>query len=169
MELVQPSVRFKDSYCEAARELEAEGRKAHFDIGRPDEEFATFVKRLHERSLGKHLKPGYVPETMFWLVDGDTFLGQVRIRHVLNEHLLRIGGHIGYYIRPSMRHRGYGTEILRLALPKAQELGINRALLTCDETNIGSRKIIEKNGGVLENKVSNPDGGSDKLRFWIEI
>jgi len=31
------------------------------------------------------------------------------------------------------------------------------------------KKIIEKNGGVLENQVPNPEMGFDALRFWIDI
>ena len=81
----------------------------------------------------------------------------------------RSAGHIGYDIRPSKRKQGYGSKILELALPKAKELDIERVLLTCDETNTGSRRIIEKNGGVLENQVKNPETGVDKLRFWIDV
>src|SRR3989344_8456793 len=89
------------------------------------------------------------------------YIGRLSIRHKLNDHLLKIGGHIGYDIRPSKRSRGYGTAILRLGLPKAKELRIERALLTCNENNIASLKIIEKAGGVLESKVQNPGEGFD--------
>lgn len=64
---------------------------------------------------------------------------------------------------------GYGTQILALVLPKAKELGIDRLLVTCDATNIASRKIIEKNGGILESQLPNPAGGPDKLHFWIKL
>ena len=167
MELVRPSINYKDSYLAAIQEFRAEGKKMDVDIDGPDKQFGAHVEQLNGRAEGKYLKPGYVPESVFWLVDGGTFIGQIRIRHTLTDHLMRIGGHIGYSIRPSMRQQGYGTEILRLALPKAKELGISRALLTCDDCNIASQRIIEKNGGVLENTVPNPEGGPDKLRFWI--
>jgi predicted acetyltransferase len=51
--------------------------------------------------------------------------------------------------------------MLTAALPVAQALGIDPALLTCDAPNIASRKVIEANGGVLEDKRG------DKLRFWV--
>ena len=108
------------------------------------------------------------PATTYWLVDNGEYIGGVSIRHELNEHLKNIGGHIGYDIRPSKRQQGYGTNVLALALPKAKELGISRVLVTCNVTNTASRKIIEKNGGVLENQVPDPETGIDKLRFWIE-
>ena len=100
---------------------------------------------------------------------GGEFIGRVSIRHALTEHLLAVGGLIGYDIRPSKRGQGYGNKILELALPKAKELGISRVLITCDVTNAASRKIIEKNGGILENQVPNPETGVDKLRYWVDV
>jgi predicted acetyltransferase len=35
-------------------------------------------------------------------------------------------------------------------------------LVTCDETNVGSRRTIEKIGGVYE------DSRSGKRRYWID-
>lgn len=60
-----------------------------------------------------------------------------------------------------------GTELLRLGLAKARERGMERVLLTCDETNIGSRKLIEANGGQLENAVVVEGSPVKKLRYWI--
>jgi predicted acetyltransferase len=51
--------------------------------------------------------------------------------------------------------------MLRQALPVARDLGIDLALITCDVSNIGSRTVIERNGGVLE------DERRGKLRFWV--
>ena len=53
------------------------------------------------------------------------------------------------------------TSMLTVALPVARALGIDSALITCDEDNIASRKVIEANGGVLEDKRG------EKLRFWV--
>ena len=78
------------------------------------------------------------------------------------------GGHIGYGVIPSQRRKGYATEMLRLALIRAKELGIDRALLTTDEGNWGSIKAIGKKGGVQE-LVRDPGVRSDKLRFWIDL
>ena len=73
-------------------------------------------------------------------------------------------------IRPtSERNKGYGKKMLSLALPKAKALGLNRVLITCDETNLGSRKIIEENGGVYEDSVSQGDGLPPKRRYWIDL
>ena len=177
MEFVRPSVEYKDSFTEAVREFQAEvpcinettRRYQELSIPELRQDFDSFVERERSHSRGENMPAGYIPQTEFWLVDVEEYIGHVGIRHELNEHLLHIGGHIGYSIRPSKRGQGYGNKILELALPEAKKLGLDKVLLTCDVTNVASRKIIEKNGGALENQVPNPETGVDKLRFWITI
>lgn len=134
-----------------------------------EDTFDDYVERIKGFSKGVRMQAGYVPESTYWLVEGDEYIGRVSIRHELNDKLFKIGGHIGYDIRPSKRLRGYGTEILRLGLEKAKELGIKKVLITCDKDNIASKKIIESNGGVFENEYETGDGEPNKLRYWIDI
>jgi predicted acetyltransferase len=94
-------------------------------------------------------------------VNGGEYLGRIAIRHRLTDGLREWGGHIGYIVRPSARQRGYATAMLAAALLLARGLGIDPALLTCDAGNIGSRKVIEANGGRLE------DQRGVKLRYWV--
>ena len=112
---------------------------------------------------------GWVRDSVFFLldVDRDRLLGAVNIRHELNEHLLKCGGHIGDGIRPSERRKGYATEIIRLALLECKKLGIKRVLICCNKDNIGSKKSIINNGGVLENEVLDDDG-IVMQRYWIQ-
>lgn len=174
MQLVLPSIDYKESFLEALWEYQQEKTEDRLDILslHPEElknDFQRYVARLRAESEGEHLPEGYVQHTTYWLVDGNVLIGRVNIRHSLTPFLLRIGGHIGYDIRPSKRKQGYGTKILQLALPKAKELGITKVLVTCDETNIGSKKIIEANGGVLENIEPQENGLPNKLRYWISL
>ena len=104
---------------------------------------------------------GYVPSTHLWWVDGDTFLGRLHIRHRLTPFLIQEGGHIGYHVIPSARRRGHATAMLHAGLPVAASLGIDCALITCDEDNVGSRKAIEANGGLFH------DRRAGKLRYWV--
>ena len=170
--LVLPSKEYKESFLEALAEQKGGEHRTHPNrlegekYERFENDFEGFLAYKKDEREGKNLPEGWVPQTSYWLVDGDKFIGRVDVRHVLNEHLMNMGGHIGYSIRPSERHKGYGTLALKLALPKAHELGIEKALLTCNTDNIGSRKIIEKNGGILENEKIGEDGNI-KLRFWV--
>ncbi len=115
-------------------------------------------------------KDGKVPDSVFFLLDIEKgiLLGAVNIRHYLNAYLLQFGGHIGDGIRPSERRKGYATEMIRLSLIECKKLGINRVLMVCDKTNVGSAKSIIKNGGVLENEFVDKDGKTQQ-RYWIEV
>jgi predicted acetyltransferase len=131
----------------------------------------TLLQRYHDQSLGIGLPPGYVPATTFWLVAGDEWIGIGNIRHRLTPELERFGGHIGYAIRYSRWNMGYGTLQLRLLLAEARRLGFKRALITCSRGNIGSARVIEKNGGVLENIVDNVIDGQriETCRYWGDL
>jgi predicted acetyltransferase len=174
MQLVVPSIKYKESFLEALEEYQKSISSDRLDIYALNaemlrEDFDSYVKRLLDEEKGIGLPPGYVPQTTYWLIDEGQFVGRVSIRHRLTEHLLKEGGHIGYDIRPSKRRLGYGKKILSLVLPKVKELGITRALITCDETNIGSKKIIERNGGILENSILLSPDKPHKLRYWISL
>ena len=115
-------------------------------------------------------KDGKVPDSVFFLLDveRDILLGAVNIRHYLNDYLLQFGGHIGDGIRPSERRKGYATEMIRLALIECKKLGIDKVLMVCDQSNIGSAKSIIKNGGILENEFVDEDGEVNQ-RYWIDL
>jgi predicted acetyltransferase len=167
--LIIPSEKYYSSYQIALKEFHDEGRDLEYRGLKKGESFADFVGRLENFKLGKGLPESYVPETILWLVDDNDYIGEASIRHSLTDSLLKWGGHIGYFIRPSKRQMGYGKEILKLALKEAKKLGISKVLVTCDETNIGSYKIIEANGGILENAFEMGEGKPRKLRYWIRI
>lgn len=166
--LSQPSALYKDSFLQSVQEFQAEGRRQSFDLHRMTADFPAFVQSLLDQADGNKVVAGKVPASHFWLIDDDEFIGMLNIRHELIEYLFKADGHIGYEIRPSKRKRGYGKEILRLGLEKARDLGFRRVLVTCDETNIGSKKIIEYNGGVFENAIG-VGSPIKKLRYWIDI
>src|SRR5581483_11425562 len=111
MELVSPSSKYKESFLEALEEYQREtisSRDSRYDLKNLElavlaNNFSFYIKKLSDASQGKGLPDGFVAHTVYWLIDKGEFVGRVDIRHVLNEHLLREGGHIGYDIRPSKR------------------------------------------------------------------
>ena len=139
------------------------------DYAPETETLTNFLQRLVDRAAGVNLPPGRVPATTFWLLDGESGLaGMSRLRHELNEDLLHHGGHIGYYVRPAARGKGYGTAVLALTLAEGRRLGIRRFLLTVDSTNVPSMRVIERNGGVLEDERLDHDTGRPFRRYWID-
>ena len=81
--------------------------------------------------------------------DKDYFIGEISIRHNLNAALEKYGGHIGYGIRFSEWNKGFGTLMLKLALIEAKKIGLSKVLVTCDDSNAASARVMEKNGFVL--------------------
>lgn len=169
--LARPDLRFHTSWVVAVREFEADGTTMHgsglwqldtSDLG--PAVLAREVERLvAEADPATELPADWVPCTYRWVVEGDEFVGYVAIRHSLNDFLLEEGGHIGYAVRPSRRRQGHATRALRLALVEARSLGIDRALVTCDDDNLASRLTIEHAGGVFE------DQRGSKLRYWFAL
>jgi predicted acetyltransferase len=171
MELIQPNVLFKDEYLASLAECAdiVETRLAPDAIALARTDFGTYVARLIGEAMGMYLMPGWVPASNYWLIDEGHYIGSVSVRHALTEHLKNSGGHIGYNIRPTMRKRGYGTHILRLALEKARELRLEKVLITCDDTNSASQKIIVGNGGIADTPYAQAEGKPRKLRYWITL
>ena len=112
---------------------------------------------------------GLVPQTVFWVVDNDTVVGMIKLRHYLNDKLLIHGGHIGYYIHSGHRGRGLATCALALALDELRKLGEKRALITVKPDNAPSLKVVERNGGVFSDVSHDPLTNAPINRYWIEL
>ncbi len=152
----------------AHHELESEGHDG-FLLFEPDEieDFATLIQRRSDSKLGINLLPGKVAAT-FWIAElAGQLAGRVSIRHELNDFLYNFGGHIGYMVRPRFRRLGLATQMLAQALDYCKTLGLDQVLLTCNEDNLGSIKVIESRGGILENKVLYE--GALLRRYWIDL
>jgi predicted acetyltransferase len=150
----------------AVEEFEAEDGHWSYRY-RPDLSWRDYVDLVRGWEDGVDLPDGFVQHAeLVAVVDGD-IVGRTSVRFVLNEFLRNIGGHIGYAVRPAFRRRGYATEILRQSLDVAHERGISPVLVTCDVDNVGSMRVIEANGGVLEGVFDGEPGLPLKRRYWI--
>lgn len=176
MQIELPHVRYRESFLRWQRELEAQDPEwviPDFEkIGANDPEFSRFVERYHQRSRGEGLPAHWVPDTTWWMVEGEELVGRISLRHRLDERLEVFGGHIGYEVRPSFRRRGIATQALALCLEETKKRGISRVLLTCADQNTPSIRTIEANGGVLQDRVPRPaseGGGGLTRRYWISL
>lgn len=153
-ELIDPTIDLRSSFLEAVAEFRARDRPVPWFVTDIDAQaltdvaaFGAYVERLAEERADVERAEGPVPQSTLWWVEGSRLLGRLAIRHRLTPALESAGGHIGYAVRPSARRKGHATAMLAAALPLAHALGITQALITCDETNVASRRVIEANGG----------------------
>lgn len=172
-ELIRPTVSLRESWlasCEEwGRGVHQEGSGLH-----PEDDvdtaagFSAWVGRLvDEGDPSVPVAAGRVHSDYWWIAEGDTYLGAIALRHALTEFLLRVGGHVGYGVRPSARGRGLAAWALRSLLPRARELGLERLLLTCADDNTASARTIENVGGTLED-VCETELGLTR-RYWITL
>lgn len=168
--LIDPTSEFRESFLEAMAEFHADqDYPLSWFVTDVDPEaytdpaaFEAYVRRVvDERSEEHAFAIGWVPMTTLWWVEDGRFLARLAIRHRLTPALEKAGGHIGYDVRPGARRQGHAKAVLAASLPLAHALGIEEALLTCDETNVGSQRVIEANGG----RFADSDGV--KRRYWI--
>jgi len=164
--LVRPDARFRATFLAGMRQLQSEGLPwwVGGDLATVEDDFEGFVaKKLADAT---RRTAALVPATHYWAIEGEAFAGRITIRHELNDALRRMGGHVGYDTVPSFRGRGVATAMLRLALPLARGLGLAEVLLTCDDDNAASIRVIEKNGGVLRDTRRIDEGATPK-RYYV--
>ncbi len=169
LSLLLPSVEYRVEFFDYLADYRRAGEMDR-ELAVAAQDFEAYIARLIVYSHGRCLPPGWVPMTTYWLVDENRMiLGEGDLRHRLNPDLQIVGGHIGYRIRPSARRKGYGTHLLALMLERARAMGLKRVLLTCDEDNSGSSRIMQKNGGIQTKRFFYPPTGKNKLHYWFDL
>lgn len=168
LHLSVPSLDHKNSFLEAAKEM--------YDVGEwslpPDmlaSQFETIIVQIQQAKDAATCPPNQLPHEDFWLFEDNTWVGLITLRKAIDEQHMRSGGHIGYVIRPSWRGRGYGTKLLALGLERACAYSLQRVLLTCADDNLSSRRVIEANGGKLEDIITVQGVAQPVRRYWINL
>ena len=172
MKLIEPTVEFDKQIQEYRKEffdcgdlLEGATRLKQFDHS---QDWIAYLNKLKDPAT---VPQGRVQLTQYIFVreEDQKIVGMVNIRHCFNDYLERFGGHIGFSIAPSERHKGYGTQMMKKALSKCRELGIDKVLVTCNDDNEGSRIIILKSGGKFESVVYDSEENEYVERYWFDL
>ncbi len=135
----------------------------------PGMSHAEHLQKLDDQKDKFKIAANRVPSTMLYGFLGEQLVGRFNIRHELNEFLLHRGGHIGYSVSPRFRRQGIATEMFRQGMSFCRSLGITKLLITCNNDNEASWRIIENFGGSLENKISVDESGEIVRRYWLEV
>ena len=164
--LIEPSEELRPEFLAMAEEYSLSG-DTRYRLALAD--FSAYLRQLLDGARGIGLPPGRVPYSTFWLTSGRRVIGGSRLRHHLTPDLEEEGGHVGYDIRPSERRKGYGALIQWHTLAEARKLGLRHVLLTCDTDNAASVRVIEKNGGRLQDHSVSRRSGEPISRYRIEL
>lgn len=168
--LVKPDLSYADEIIKYKEESLAESPVINGSAGLDRfSSIEVWLEELKKRSCEDTVPKGLVPSSTYLAVrEKDNYIvGMIDIRHYLNEYLTQVGGNIGYGVRKTERNKGYAKQMLKLALEKCKELKIKKVLITCDEDNIASEKVILSANAKLED-IRNVDG-ENKKRFWIDL
>lgn len=131
--------------------------------------YPAMLERLRKDRLGEDLPDDWVPHTMLYAFVDGAIVGRVSIRHQLNDQLCVRGGHIGYSVAPAARRRGHATEMFRQALVYCRSLGLDRIMITCDDDNPPSWKLLERAGAVLDETFFDAEHDALVRRYWLAL
>lgn len=165
--LVEPGVKYKKSFLELVSEVKKSGYESYELYSKAEDNFEEFIVELANASNGINIEEGWAPCTSYWLVYHLEVIGVIRIRHYLDNEELLMAGHIGYEIVSKQRRKGFGTKILELGLGKANEMGLNEVLITCDADNDGSKQIINNFNADYVKSFVDSESGKDVLQFKV--
>ncbi len=166
--LITPTIEYEQSYRSYIDEL-GSAERYPFTLEFEFDDFSALVTRLNNHSLGIDLPDGSVPHTTFWLVEDGEIIGVSSLRHRMTERLRRLGGHIGFGVRPSAQGRGVAKELLKQTLAQAGHLGLSEVLVICLKENVASSRVIRANGGILESEYSVPEYDGLLQRYTVPI
>ena len=170
--LVEPSEEYAEQIAEYKQAfLDADSSMDGCGPLRRCETPTTYISECRKYTSPDTLPEGLVLATQFFYIRkaDNRLVGMIQVRHYFNDWLSEFGGHIGYSIKPDERRKGYATSMLKAVLPYCKEIGLDKILISCIDSNIGSEKTILNNGGVYESTVYEQDRKYNLKRFWITI
>lgn len=134
-------------------------------------DIGEWISRADRFEKGQGVPADMVPSTqLIYVRESDQkVVGVLQIRHAFTPFLETYGGHIGYSIRPSERRKGYAKQMLHDSLPFCREIGLEKVLVSCLDTNIASRRTILANNGVYDGTVYEPEEKVNFERYWITV
>lgn len=174
LSLTRPTLQLFESWAEAVAEfggMHIDGASLSDNAAADRATCEALVAKAQvQADVRVPLPDDFVRCDLYWMTDGPEVVGFIALRHELNAFLADIGGHIGYSVRPSRRALGHASSAVALTLERARELGLDQVMLSCDDDNVASARVIEGAGGVLADVRDRAEHGHPLLRrYWITL
>ncbi len=165
IEIKELTIEDKEAFCEFERRYKKECGKEKIpsNMNPDDLEFEKFLERIECCKNKDTLPKNYVLANYYMIYVDGRMVGGINLRRETNEFILNYAGHIGYCIAPWERNKGYAKQALKRVLLIALDYGIHHLLLTADESNIASQKVILSCGATYEKTFNG------KKFYWFHL
>ncbi len=173
IKLIEPTAEYEKDIWQFRQEIISSNDRDKFaGCGNLEECLSAkeWIDTVRLNKSAKTCQKDRVPSAVYIAVreSDNRIVGIIDLRYHINTPVLSTwGGHMGYYIRPTERQKGYAKEMLRLNLENCRALHIDKVLITCDAENLASEKTILANGGIFEKNIE-VDNRIVK-RYWITL
>ena len=132
------------------------------------------------RLVVKELYPGdptkaWAPAYRFDMIRNGQTVGRIELRLGATDFMVRFGGQVGYEVDPPFRGHHFAARALSLLIPLAREHHLSPLWITCDPTNVASRRSCELAGATFIEVVTLPEdcdmyrrGDRERCRFRLD-
>ncbi len=158
-----------DEFVQHQSDLNGAGSLAKIAEGYTFEEALEKCLSMEREEYAKEIGSCQSKTFLFIRENDDKIIGVLNVRWNLPEEMRQFVGNIGYGIRPTERKKGYNKINLYLGLIEAKKIGLEKVMLSCDATNMGSLKTMQALGGVLEKTEVDPYDGILTSVYWIDV
>lgn len=173
IDLIEPTMEYEKDIWQFRQEILSSNDKDKFagcgNLGQC-QSADQWIKTIQLHKKAETCPEGRVPSNIYIAVRkcDDRLVGVIDLRYHINTPVLSTwGGHMGYTVRPGERGKGYAREMVRQNLQNFKRRDIRKVMVTCDEDNLASERVILASGGVFE-KCVEVDHCLIK-RYWITI
>jgi predicted acetyltransferase len=167
IELRKPRPDDEDAFLKARSSVPADNPTFLRDY-RQDMTYIDFLRLLEDHSAGRGTAADVAPSSFLLRSILDASLDALYSPHT-HSTTRKVAGHIGYASSSEFRNAVTRRKsFTRRSASAYDELGLDRVMVTCDDDNAASIRVIEKSGGIFQDTYQYAMLRRPKRRYWID-